>query len=405
MGGKDMNKPVSDPIIAARSHFPALKRWTYLDLGGRGVLSREARAALDEHLDERMLNGLDKDLFFAKTERVRERFANLINAAPDEIAYTKNVSEGLNMVATGLEWKAGDNVILCPELEHPNNIYPWLNLKRHGLETRFIKHDNGHMPVDEMIAAIDEGTRVLTVSTVSFSPGFRTDVDKLGRVCRERGILFLVDAAQSAGVLHTDVVRSNIDALAVSTQKGLLGLYGMGFLYIRREWAEKMQPAYLARFGVDLGRADIHESDCGDHSFKFMPAARRFDLGNYNYLGVTAADISLKFILELGTEAIESYVVTLARALAQGFIDLGMPVCGGAPGPHLGHTVTVGEYGSGGDKGANDERINKLYKHLLDNNVKLSVRRGVLRFSAHVYNNMDDVDKVLNLTKGLLKRI
>src|SRR6185369_16031698 len=104
MGGKVMNKPISDPIIAARSHFPALKRWTYLDLGGRGVLSREVRAALDEHLDERMLNGLDKDLMFARTEQVRERFAQLINAKPDEIAYTKNVSDGLNMVATGLEW-------------------------------------------------------------------------------------------------------------------------------------------------------------------------------------------------------------------------------------------------------------------------------------------------------------
>lgn len=400
-----MNKPVSDPMIAARSHFPALKRWTYLDLGGRGVLSREVRAALDEHLDERMLNGLDKDVFFAKTERVRGQFAKLINAAPDEIAYTKNVSDGLNMVATGLTWKPGDNVILCPELEHPNNIYPWLNLKRHGLETRFINHANGHMPVDAMIAAIDKGTRVITVSTVSFCPGFRTDMDKLGRVCRERGILFLVDAAQSAGVLHTDVVRSNIDALAVSTQKGLLGLYGMGFLYVRREWAEKMQPAYLARFGVDLGAADVHESDFGEHAFKFMPAARRFDLGNYNYLGITAADISLKFILDLGTEAIEAYVVTLGRALAQGFIDLGLPVCGGAPGPHLGHTVTVGEYGAGGDKGATDERINRLYKHLLENDVKLSMRRGVLRFSAHAYNNMDDVDKVLKVTKTFLKRI
>src|SRR5678815_494031 len=105
------------------------------------------------------------------------------------------------MVATGFDWKRGDNVILCPELEHPNNIYPWLNLQRHGLETKLIAHRNGHMPVDEMIAAIDAGTRVLTVSTVTFSPGFRTDVEKLGRACKERGVLFLVDAAQSAGVL------------------------------------------------------------------------------------------------------------------------------------------------------------------------------------------------------------
>ena len=399
-----MNKPVTDPVIEARSHFPALERWTYLDLGGRGVLSREARTALVEHIDERMLNGLDKDLMFQRTEQVRSRFARLINAAPDEIAYTKNVSEGLNMVATGFDWKRGDNVILCPELEHPNNIYPWLNMRRQGLETRLISHRGGHMPVDEMIAAIDAGTRVVTVSTVTFSPGFRTDVDKLGRACRERGVLFLVDAAQSAGVLHTDVQASNIDALAVSTQKGLLGLYGMGFLYVRREWAERMKPAYLARFGVDLGAGDIHESDFGDSSFRFMPGARRFDLGNYNYLGITAADAALDFLLRLGTRNIESYVTRLAHALAQGLLDLGLPVCGGKPGAHIGHTVTVGEYGAGGDKGAADERMNKLYKYLLENRVKLSMRRGVLRFSAHVYNNMDDVHRVLQLAQEAFKK-
>src|SRR6185369_11466074 len=150
MGGKVMNKPISDPIIAARSRFPALKRWIYLDLGGRGVLSREVRAALNAHLDERMNNGADKNVFFENTERVSGRFSELINATPDEIAYTKNVSEGLNMVATAFDWKPGDNVILCPELEHPNNIYPWLNMRRHGLETRFIQPREGHMPVDEI---------------------------------------------------------------------------------------------------------------------------------------------------------------------------------------------------------------------------------------------------------------
>ena len=96
-----MNKPVTDPIIEARSHFPALERWTYLDLGGRGVLSREVRAALIEHIEERTLNGLDKDLMFQKTEQVRGRFARLINADPDEIAYTKNVSEGLTWSRPG----------------------------------------------------------------------------------------------------------------------------------------------------------------------------------------------------------------------------------------------------------------------------------------------------------------
>jgi selenocysteine lyase/cysteine desulfurase len=399
-----MDQAMADTRLLARAResFPALERWTYLDLGGRDVLSREVRAALDAHLDERMYNGADKDRFFVMVEEARGRFAQLIHADADEITYTKNISDGLNMVAAGLEWRPGDNVILCGELEHPNNVYPWLNQRARGLEVRFVKHRDGHMPVDDMIACMDRGTRVVTCSTVSFSPGFRTDIERLGLACRERGVLLLVDAAQSAGVLHTDVRAANIDALSVSTQKGLLGLYGMGYLYVRREWAGRMRPAYLARFGVDLGAADAHESDIGGHSYELMPGARRFDLGNYNYIGVAAANAAMRFLLELDTRNIEPYVVRAAHALAEGLLDLGFPVCGGRPGPHLAHIVCIGAYGSGGDKGGADERMNRFYRFLTENRVKLSMRRGVLRFSLHVYNNLDDVARVLDLAKQFM---
>lgn len=395
-----MNRPVEmDAIATARAQFPALERWTYVDVAGRGVISREARAALDAHLDERMLNGGDKAKFFELVETTRGRFAQLIHAAPDEIALTKNISEGLNMVATAFDWKRGDNVILCPELEHPNNVYPWLNMQRYGLEVRTVRPREGHIPVDEIVTCMDSGTRVVTVSTVTFAPGFRTDVEALGRACRERSVLLLVDAAQSIGVLDTDVDRCHIDALAVSTQKGLLALYGMGFFYCRREWAERMKPAYLARFGVDLGEA--HEATLGDLSFKFAPAARRFDLGNYNFAACAAVNASMQQLLAWRTVDIERHVTGLAHALARGFLDLGLAVSGGAPGPHLANIVTVGEL-SADHYATGSARYNRLYEHLTANRVKLSIRRGTLRFSLHVYNNMDDVERVLDLTRSFL---
>jgi cysteine desulfurase/selenocysteine lyase len=398
-----MNKPV-EPIalIEARSHFPALERWTYMDVSARGVLSREVRAALDAHLDDRMLNGAsDKDRFFALIERTRGRFAQLIAADPDEITYTKNISEGLNMIATGIDWHPGDNVVLCPELEHPNNVYVWLNLRRLGVEVRTIEARAGHIPIDRMIERMDARTRIATVSTVSFAPGFRTDVETLGAACRERGVLLFVDAAQSVGVLHTDVRASNIDALAVSTQKGLLGLYGMGFLYCRNAWAERMQPAYLARFGVDLG--DAHEASIGDYDFKLASGARRFDLGNYNFLATAAVDVSIQQLLDWDTRRIEPYVRSLTHSLARGFLELGLPVAGGEPGPHLTKIVTVGTM-SADHYGTGDERFNNLYEHLVANRVKLSIRRGMLRFSLHVYNQMQDVERVLGLTRDFLKK-
>jgi cysteine desulfurase / selenocysteine lyase len=397
-----MNRPVElDALTAARAQFPALERWTYMDVAGRGVLSRAVRAALDAHLDERMMNGGDKAKFFDLVESTRARFAQLINAAPDEIAFTKNISEGLNMVATGFDWKRGDNVILCPELEHPNNVYPWLNMQRYGLEIRTVASRDGHIPVEDMIARLDDRTRVATVSTVTFAPGFRTEVEKLGRACRKRGVMLLVDAAQSLGTTHTDVARDGIDALAVSTQKGLLGLYGMGFFYCRREWAERLKPAYLARFGVDLG--DAHEATLGDLSFKFAPSARRFDLGNYNYAACAAVNASMEQLLAWGTANIDRHVTALAHALARGFIDLGFAVSGGAPGPHLANIVTVGTM-STDHYATGDARYNALYEHLSANRVKLSIRRGTLRFSLHVYNSMEDVERVLNLTRQFLAR-
>ncbi len=397
-----MNKPNTefDIIAAFRDDFPALKKWTYMDVAARGVLSRTTRAKLDAQIDDRMMNGGDKDRFFALIEEARGRFAQLINASPEEVTYTKNISEGLNMVATGIQWKAGDNVVLCPELEHPNNVYAWLNLQRFGVEVRMVKPRDNAIPVDDLIAKMDARTRCATVSTVTFAPGFRTDIDTLGRACRERGVLLLVDAAQSAGKLHTDVQQSNIDALTVSTQKGLLGLYGMGFLYVRREWAEKMQPAYLARFGVDLG--DAHEASMGDMSFKLAEGARRFDLGNYNFAATAAVNASMKQLLDIGTQRIEKHVTGLVHALAQGYVDMGVPVAGGKPGPHLAGIVTIGNM-SANHYGSDDERFNGLYQYLGDNQVKLSIRRGLLRFSLHAYNDLDDVNRVLDLSRKFLR--
>jgi cysteine desulfurase/selenocysteine lyase len=398
-----MNKLVEPVALAdARSHFPAIERWTYMDVSARGVLSREVRAALDAHLDDRMLNGAtDKEQFFALVERARGRFAELIGADADEIAYTKNISDGLNMIATAIDWHRGDNVVLCPELEHPNNVYAWLNLQRYGVEVRAVPPRGGHIPVDALIERMDARTRVATVATVSFAPGFRTDVETLGKACRERDVLLLVDAAQSVGVLHTDVQESNIDALAVSTQKGLLGLYGMGYLYCRRDWAERLHPAYLARFGVDLG--DAHEASLGSYDFKLAPGARRFDLGNYNFLATAAVDASMKQLLEWDTRRIEPYVRGLTHALARGFFGLGLAVAGGEPGPHLTKIVTIGSM-SADHYGTGDERYNRLYEHLTAHRVKLSIRRGMLRFSMHVYNNMEDVERVLELTREFLHR-
>jgi selenocysteine lyase/cysteine desulfurase len=373
-----------------------------MDVSARGLLPRFARDALVEHLDERMYAELDKHGYFDMIERVRGRLAQHLHANADEIAFTKNVTEGLAAIAASIDWRSGDNVVICPEIEHPANVYAWLNLQRRGVEIRMVAPRKGQLPVDETIARIDARTRVVTCATVSFAPGFRTDLASLGAACRERGVLLVVDAAQSVGVLDNDVGSLKIDALAASTQKGLLGLYGMGFLYCRREAAERLQPAYLSRFGVDLG--DASEADLGSFEYRLAGGARRFDLGNYNFTAAVNVDKTLEYLAQFGQQAIESYVVGLSHRLARGLLELGLPVSGGEPGPHLAHIVTVGEISQGGHDSTGDARMQSLYDHLTANRVKLSIRRGVLRLSLHLYNTERDVDRVLQLATDWSRR-
>ena len=382
-------RPSAPDFEQLRREFPGTEKWIYMDVAGRCLIPRQTRAALDRHNDERMYDGGDKAAMFEAAEGARSLFARLIGADAEEVALTKNISEGLNIIASAIPWQAGDNVVVCPELEHPNNIYLWLHLQRQrGIEVRTVAPQDGHVPVDRMLAAADGRTRLITVSAVTFRPGFRTNVAALGEGCRSRGILLLVDGAQSVGILDTNVRELKIDALAVSTQKGLLGLYGMGFLYCGREWAERMTPTYLARFGVDLG--DAHESDAGDPNFRLMPGARRFDLGNHNFPAAVAAKASLELLLGAGMAAVERHVTGLAARLADGLLDLGLPVQGGRAGPHLANIVTLGTRG-----GAGSDSISGLYEFLGANGVKLSVRQGLLRFSLHLYNNASDVDRAL----------
>lgn len=376
--------------------FPGARQSTYLSSCTRGLLPSSAREAIDAHLDDLQTGRTDKAALFEMVEDVRARFARLINAASDEIAFTKNVSEGLNIPAAAIDWQPGDNVVVTLSLEHPNNVYPWLNQRaRAGIEVRTIPDKDGHVDIDAMIAAIDDKTKLVTVPTVSFSPGFRADVARLGAVCRARGVFFLVDAVQSVGVLHTDVAAMNVDGLAVSTQKGLCGLYGMGFFYCRRDWAEQLTPAYLARFGVDLG-ADAHEATMGATNYRLMPGAQRFDLGNYNFPAAAAAQQSLKILDQIGTPAIETHVTMLATSLIDGLRARGLPVAGGDSGMHTSSIVCVGDMTDAHDSTDNPE-IDALYRHLSDADVIHSIRRGMLRFAFHVYNTTEDVSHVFDL--------
>ncbi|WP_287312076.1 aminotransferase class V-fold PLP-dependent enzyme [Mesorhizobium sp.] len=390
------------PLTIIREEFPATQNAIYMDVANQGLISRSTRTSFKEHLDNR-LHGVNDELSQLKDiEKTRARFAQFIRADKDEISITKNASEGINIIANAIDWRPGDSVVLCPQLEHANNILPWLQVKAlHNVQLKVVEPDDGSIPVDAIVNALDSSTRVVALSTATMVPGFRTVTEPIAEACRRHGTFLLADGTQSVGILHTDVDRLGVDGLAVSTVKGLMGLYGSGFLYCRREWADRLKPAYLARFSVDLGNAP--ESAPILNAANLRAGAPRFDIGHYNFPGMIAAHASLGQLLEIGTEAIDNHVTSLAKRLASGLLQLGLPVCGGAPGKHTGSIVAVGDMAtlSGAREAA--PYIHALHSYLAENKVLVSTRRGLLRFSLHLYNTEEEVDLVVDLVKNCSK--
>jgi cysteine desulfurase/selenocysteine lyase len=388
-----------------RAHFPGAQDKVYLNIAETGLIPLESAAVANTYVEHAVMGTGDKAAYRESVERCREGLAELLAAHPDEVAITKNVSEALNLFASSLSWKAGDNVVLCPEIEHPNNVFLWYNLRKlKGIEVRAIEPRDGHVPADAFAAAIDDRTAVVTVPHVSFSPGFVTDVRAIANAAHAKRALVLVDAAQSIGAIECNVDQLGIDALGVATQKNLLAGYGFGYLYVRRAVAESLIPAHVARYGMDLG-VDAGETarNHGDH-MPYAPGARRFDLGNYNYYGARVAEASLTLVRSIGVRRIQEHLQALAARLVEGFLALDLPVAGGRPGPHLGHIVAVGKSGGGHHDTADDPAMNELYGHLTSHGVHLSVRKGVLRMSLGLYNNVADIDRTLELTREWAKR-
>lgn len=398
-----MNAVQDTGFAAIRSRFAGADKSPYLDVSARGLLYEGGRMALETHLRDAAEGVIDKPALFATIEHARGLFARLVGGTADEIAYTRNVTDGIATFAASLNWRAGDSVVLCEALEHPANIYPWYGVARKfGVTVKNVQASHGTVALERILDAMDASCRVVAVSSVSFAPGFCFPLAELGAECRRRGVLLIVDAAQSIGVLETDVAKWQVDALAASTQKGLMSLYGLGFLYVRREVAETLDPAYLSRFGVDL---DGHEASLGEPGAARLAAgARRFDVGNFNFPAALTVAPAMQLLLDLGPATVQREVFALAASFANRMLDIGMPVFGGRPGPHSSHIVTVG-----GDLGydhdaASDQEMAALCQHLAAAGVRLSIRRNLLRFSFHLYNNMDDVEQVVRLCADWLRQ-
>lgn len=387
-----------------RAGFPALKEKTYLSVCDKMILHDDVRKGIEKFLDH---------LSFASANRVdhevnvttsKEKFARLMNVDASTIAAVRNVSDGVNTVAWAMPMSEDDNVVLCVDAEHPNNIYPWLRLKRRGNEVRMVAHNpDGSLDIDAIVDATDAHTKLVTCSSVTFAPGHRTDLMKLGEACRERDIFLLVDGVQSAGILNHDLSELPVDGFATSSSKGLLGLYGYGFLYISPKWIDRLEPAYLSRSGV-VNRADDHSVMDGI-DYELRPNSQRFEVGSFNYAGAYATDVSIDLLLELGIQAIEDRVLPLATALNEGIAAKGLTCAMPSEGLAQSHIVTFGALDAGGHGFSNDPVITPVSEYLAKAHVVHTIRRGQIRFAIHAYNNEEDIERAVECVGEAMKSI
>ncbi len=387
-----------------REGFPALKEKTYLSVCDKMILHNDVRKGIEKFLDHLSLASANRVDHEVNVTTSKEKFARLTNVEPSTVAAVRNVSDGVNSVAWAVPMSERDNVVLCVDAEHPNNIYPWLRLRHRGNEVRMVAHNpDGSLDIDALVEAMDERTRLVTCSSVTFAPGHRTDLMKLGEACRERDVFLLVDGVQSAGILNHDLSALPVDGFATSASKGLLGLYAYGFLYIAPEWIDRLEPAYLSRSSV-VNKADDH-SVMGGTDYELRPNSERFEVGSFNYAGAYATDASIDLLLDLGIQAIEDRVLPLATALNEGIAAKGLAAAMPSEGPEQSHIVTFGALDAGGHGFSTDPVITPVSEYLMKANVVHTIRRGQIRFALHAYNNEDDIERAVDCVGEAMKTL
>src|SRR5262249_25917157 len=229
-----------------RALFPVTGKYVYMNHSAVCPLSTRVQTAMTRLVADVTGHGsVHYDEWCSEYELARGSAASLVNAQAHEIAFMRNTSDALSAVANGIDWREGDNVVTC-NVEFPSNVYPWMRISEEGgIRLKFAEERDGRVDPDELLSLVDGRTRVVTLSWVQFGSGFRSDLARIGRHCRERGIIFVVDAIQALGGLKLDVERDYVDAFAADAHKYLLGPEGAALLYVSDRVIDRVKPTVV----------------------------------------------------------------------------------------------------------------------------------------------------------------
>ncbi|MEN8132503.1 MAG: aminotransferase class V-fold PLP-dependent enzyme [Pseudomonadota bacterium] len=320
-------------------------------------------------------------------QRLRSQLARLINAPSSaDIGLLKSTSEGLSVIAKGLHWRTGDNIVSIAQ-EFPSNRIIWESLQQQGVELRLLDLATSDSPESDLIALCDERTRLVSVSSVQFATGLRLDLQPIGRYCRDNRVLFCVDAIQSLGALPFDLAENHADFVVADGHKWMLGPEGLALFYCRPALREQLK---LHQFGWHMVE---HAGDFDRREWQPAHSARRFECGSPNMLGIHALQASLEVLHEQGIESIHQQIKTNTACIVEEVDRLGFELLSPRQEERRGGILTF-------RIPSRDNR--QLYECLMSKRVICAYRAGGIRFSPHFHNTEEEIDRAFALlSKGL----
>jgi selenocysteine lyase/cysteine desulfurase len=364
-----------------RREFPVCAEKIFLAHAGVSPLPRRVARAMQDYLEAASRDDQEEALPEALVTRTRQLAADFLGVERDEIAFTGSTSMGLALVAEGLDWRVGDNLV-CYRDDYPANVYPWMNLARRGVTVRFVQpRQYGRVTVDDLEPVVDARTRLVALSSVHYLSGWRLDIASVGRYLHQRGVLFCLDGIQSFGALRTPL--DQVDFAAADAHKWLLGPLGIALLFVRRQHWDRLRPVLVG------WRSASCPNYIAQDELAFWPGARRYEPGSLNLVGITGLGAALNLLRDRGLETVEQRVLKLASLIRQLGTARGWPLVGPATEEDLSGIVTFG-------RGDWEERPPRAV---------ISVRRSrqggqCIRFAPHFYNTESEIAAALDVDLG-----
>ena len=369
-----------------RKEFPVTETLIYMNHAGVSPTSIRAQRAVADWFEGCVKRGiLEEEGWVETAEACRARFAGLIGAKTNEISFVRNTSHGLALAAEGLPWNEGDRVAVATELEYPSNVYVWQHIGDRGVQVDTIDASGGTVTAEAVEEALTPDTRLVAVSSAQYATGAVTDLAAIGALCKDRGLLFCVDGIQTVGALDIDVKTVGAHFLSADSHKWLLGMHGLGVLYVSEEIIDRVRP-------VIVGWKSTTDAWNFDRAlFDLRSDAMKFEEGSLPWALIVGFHAALEILEEIGIPTIGEHIKSLVERLASGLEELGAEVF---PPPEKRHHILTFIH-------PNADKV-QLLEQLTERGFVISRRRGRIRVSPHLYNTEDEIDQLLKAVKECL---